>query len=70
MLNVCTICKAEFEDDDSHELTDNDICPDCFDGIYREMLEKGEEPIIFDTLEPMSFNPDIGKVDFTFEDLD
>lgn len=66
MLNICTICKEEFEDDDSHELTDNDVCPACFKGVYGETFEEGEDPIIFDT----KFYEEVGKVDFTFEDLD
>ncbi len=63
MLNICTICKEEFEDDDSHELTDNDVCPACFKGVYGDFMED-DEPLIFDT----EFY-DKNKVDFTFEDL-
>ena len=49
MLNICTICKEEFEDDESSELTDVDVCSKCFHDVYIEFFEGTDEPLIYDT---------------------
>ena len=58
MLNICTVCKAEFEDDDSKELSDSDVCPECYKELYDMENDFPPEEDIYD------------DVDFIFEDLE
>jgi len=57
MLNICTVCKEEY-DDDSGELSDNDVCPECYKELYYPMVDEPDDEFY-----------DKFKVDFTFEDL-
>ena len=64
MLNVCTVCKSEFESD-LPAIGEEDLCPACYKQIFVDpMLDEDEEPLYFD---PSIYET---EVDFNFEDLE
>ena len=63
MLNVCTVCKSEFESD-LPSIDDEDLCPTCYKQIFIDPVMDDDEPLFFDT---SIYDT---EVDLNFEDLE